>query len=226
MLGDGFIKNNRRPVGSTELRVQEERERMVKRQLIDRGIADLQILSAFRKVPRHLFVPRALEDQAYEDHPVGIGHQQTISQPYIVAYMLEQLHLTRNDVVLEVGTGSGYQTALLCELAKEVFSVEIVKELYKTAKERLNLLGYSNVYLSYGDGRKGWRDQRSFDKIIVAAASAEIPEPLIQQLKENGFIIIPLGGEDQELVSGQKVCGVLIKKKLVPVRFVPLTKSR
>ncbi len=196
---------------------------MVECQLAIRKITDLNILSAFLKVPRHVFVPPAFEDQAYEDHPIQIGCQQTISQPYIVAYMLEQLALKKEDKVLEIGTGSGYQTALLAELAKEVYSIEIVQDLYQTAKERLNFLGYSNVYLSCSDGRNGWAEKSPFDKIIIAAATDEIPKKLIEQLKENGLMVVPVGRPEQDLVLGRKINGTLTTKRLVPVRFVPLT---
>ncbi len=223
MLGDGSIKNKRRLVKTSEEYHRKERERMVECQLAIRKIADPNILSAFLKVPRHAFVPPAFEGQAYEDHPIQIDCLQTISQPYIVAYMLEQLALKKEDKVLEIGTGSGYQTALLAELVKEVYSIEIIQDLYQIAKERLNFLGYSNVYLSYGDGRKGWVEKSPFDKIIIAAATNEIPKKLIEQLKENGLMVIPVGGPEQDLVLGRKIKGVLVTKRLVSVRFVPLT---
>ncbi len=202
---------------------QKDRKRMVERQLIARGITNQNVLAAFLKVPRHAFISQVLEGQAYEDHPIQIGYEQTISQPYIVALMLQQLDLEKGDKVLEIGTGSGYQTALLAELVKEVDSVEIIEDLFKNAQNRLNFSGYSNVYLSYGDGRKGWVEKSPFDKIMVSAAASEVPQKLIEQLRENGLIAIPVGGQNQDLVLGQKINGKLVTKQLVPVRFVPLT---
>lgn len=208
-------------IGSEEEH-RKNRERMVKFQLSDRKITDPNVVHAFLKVPRHLFVPPGYEDQAYEDHPIPIGYAQTISQPYIVAFMLEQLKLCKEDRVLEIGTGSGYQTALLAELVNEVYSIELVRDLYKSAQERLNFLGYSNVNLSYGDGRNGWVEKSPFDKIIVAAASNDIPKSLVRQLKGGGMMIIPVGGEDQNVVLGRKTNGILITKSLISVRFVRL----
>lgn len=222
MLGDGPIKNKRRLVTSSEEDYRKNRERMVKHQLSNRNITDPNVLRAFLKVPRHLFVPPGFEEQAYEDHPIQIGHEQTISQPYIVAFMIEELELRKEDRVLEIGTGSGYQTALLAELVHEVYSVELVPNLYESARKRLNFLGYSNVNLSCGDGRKGWVDKSPFDKIIVAAASNDIPKNLIEQLKEGGMTIIPVGGEDQNVVVGCKTNGVLVTRSLISVRFVRL----
>lgn len=201
---------------------RKNRERMVKYQLSNRNITNPNVLRAFLKVPRHLFVPPGYEDQAYEDHPIQIGYEQTISQPYIVAFMLEQLELHKEDKVLEIGTGSGYQTALLAELVKEVYSVELIPDLYESAQERLNFLGYSNVNLSCSDGRNGWADKGHFDKIIIAAASNKIPKNLIEQLKEGGAMIVPIGGENQDLVLGHKICGVLVTKSLISARFVRL----
>ncbi len=223
MLSSGVRRNNRFFVKTPEERLQKEREQMVERQLIARGITDPHVLAAFLKVPRHKFVPQALEGQAYEDHPIQIGHEQTISQPYIVALMLEQLELKKEDKVLEVGTGSGYQTALLAELVKEVDSVEIIEDLCQSAQKRLNFLGYSNVNLSCSDGRQGWAEKSPFDKIVVSAAAGEIPERLIEQLREKGLITIPVGVQIQELIVGQKINGKLITRRSVPVRFVPLT---
>ena len=226
MLSDGSIKNKCRPVKAPE-QYRENRERMVERQLVARKITSKRILSAFLKVPRHLFIPQELEDQAYEDHPIQIGYNQTISQPYIVALMLERLQLKSGDRVLEIGTGSGYQTALLAELVQEVYSIEIIEELYQSAKNRLNLLGYSNVYISHGDGQNGWVEKSPFDKIMVAAAvTGEIPRKLIEQLKEDGLIILPVGDQNQNLVLGRKKNAVIITKQLGSVRFVPLTGNR
>ena len=202
-----------------------DRERMVERQLASRGITNSRVLSAFLKIPRHLFVPDFFKNWAYEDHPIEIGHNQTISQPYIVAFMLEQLELKKGDRVLEIGTGSGYLTALLSELAGQVYSVEIIPELHETARKQLKSLGYPNVNLKLGDGRKGWAEYAPFDKIILSAAADEIPKALIEQLNEHGFLISPLGKSDQSLVLGKKNNGVLAIKHLIPVRFVPLTSN-
>lgn len=204
---------------------QKDCEQMVEQQLIARGIKNPNILAAFLNVPRHSFVPLAFKDQAYEDHPIQIGYEQTISQPYIVAYMLEQLELKKTDRVLEIGTGSGYQTALLAELVKEVYSIEIISDLHRRAQNQLNFLGYTNVYLSCRDGQNGWPEYSPFDKIVVAAAADHIPEPLIEQLKEKGMIVIPLGNQHQDLMLGRKVNGRLTTKRLISVRFVPLTEK-
>ncbi len=217
----GFAK---RPpsVKDAEENDQVQRQQMVERQLAVRGITDPKVLSAFLKVPRQRFVPDSFKDQTYEDHPIGIGYDQTISQPYIVAFMLESLDLQKGDRVLEIGTGTGYQTAILAELVSQVYSIEIVPELYRTASERLTTLGYSNIHLKCGNGRSGWPEQSPFDKIILSAATEEIPEALIRQVRENGLLTAPLGRLEQSLVLGKKVNGILTLKHLVPVRFVPL----
>ena len=202
--------------------LQEKREQMIERQLKGRGICDVQVLAVFRKVVREKFLPPALRAKAYEDHPLHIGHNQTISQPYVVALMTECLELEKTDRVLEIGTGSGYQTAILAELVHEVYSIEIVENFYRTAQTRLNHLGYLNVHLKRGDGRNGWPEAQPFDKMIVAAASEQIPSALIEELKEGGKIIIPIGVDEQDLVLGRKEKGALVIKQLIPVRFVPL----
>lgn len=195
---------------------------MIRQQLKSRLIKNEKVLAAFRKVPREIFLPQALQDKAYEDHPVPIGYDQTISQPYIVALMTERLNLESHDRVLEVGTGSGYQTAILAELVQAVYSVEIVQALHEVAKKRLEQLGYQNIHLRYSDGRKGWPEEAPFDKIIVTAGSDQIPNALVEQLSEMGKMIIPLGHGDQDLVLGRKEKGVLVTKQLIPVRFVQL----
>jgi len=202
--------------------LQEKREQMIERQLKGRGIYDSRVLAVFRKVAREKFLPPALRTKAYEDHPLPIGHNQTISQPYIVAFMTECLELEKTDRVLEIGTGSGYQTAILAELVQEVYSIEIVENLYRTAQKCLDHLGYPNVHLKRGDGRNGWPEAAPFDKMIVTAASEQIPSALIEELKEGGKIILPLGLDEQDLVLGRKEKGVLVTKQLIPVRFVPL----
>lgn len=195
---------------------------MVERQLRSRGISNPSVLAVFGKVKRDAFLPPAFRHQAYQDHPVPIGHNQTISQPYIVALMTESLAIGSNDRVLEIGTGSGYQTAVLAELAREVYSIEIIKTLHQAAKLRLGSLGYRNIYLKHGDGRSGWLEEAPFDQIIVTAGTEAIPDPLVDQLKEGGRMAIPIGAGDQDLVLGRKEKGVLVTKPLIPVRFVPI----
>jgi len=180
-------------------------ENMIKYQLVARGITDERVLKAFFKVPRHKFIPKDIEHLAYNDSPLSIGEGQTISQPYIVALMMQILELKKDDKVLEIGTGSGYQTALLAEIAEEVFTVERISSLIRTAETLLNKLDYKNIYYKFGDGTLGWQDghpeQSEFDKIIVAAAAPDIPESLTGQLAMNGKLIIPTGNRTfQQLV--------------------------
>jgi protein-L-isoaspartate(D-aspartate) O-methyltransferase len=172
---------------------QKEREAMVNDQIKARGILDKRVLIAMNKVKRHLFVSRELWSKAYSDHPLPIGEGQTISQPYVVALMTEGLKLNESSRVLEIGTGSGYQAAILAEIAKEVYSIEIRERLVKEARERLKRLGYANIYIKYGDGYFGWEEMAPFDAIIVTCAVNHIPPPLIKQLKEGGRLILPLG---------------------------------
>jgi protein-L-isoaspartate(D-aspartate) O-methyltransferase len=199
------------------------REKMVKEQIIDRGISDRATLSAMRKVPRHLFVPADVKDEAYNDNPLPIGYGQTISQPYIVAYMTEISRPTHKKKVLEVGTGSGYQAAILAEITDTVYSIEIIPELAKEASERFTKLGYKNIKSIYGDGYKGWPEHSPFDIIIVTAAAEKIPQPLLDQLAENGRLVIPVGEPYavQELVLVIKKNGKTESKRLTYVRFVP-----
>jgi len=199
------------------------RNQMVNEQIIARGVKDELVLKAMRKVPRHLFVPEKLQDLAYNDFPLPIGEGQTISQPYIVAYMTERLGLKGGEKVLEVGTGSGYQAAILAEIAGEVYTIEIIPSLAKQAERRLKALGYTNVHVRQGDGYLGWPEQAPFDAIIVTAAPDHIPQPLIDQLKVGGRLILPLGEEYQELVLVIKTEKGLHKERLIPVRFVPMT---
>ena len=198
------------------------REHMIGRHLKSRGISDQRVLRAFQKVRRELFVAPALEAKAYDDQPLPIGFEQTISQPYVVAFMTEQLELKRENRVLEIGTGSGYQTAILAEMVKEVYSVEMIPELHERAKSRLEELGHRNVFLKVGNGREGWREHAPFDHIIVTAAAQEIPDAFRDQLVENGTVMIPIGEGDQDLVLGRKKKGVFITRQLMRVRFVPL----
>lgn len=199
-----------------------ERTRMVEWQLKRRGISDPRVLSVFQKTQREKFVPPEFQDKAYEDHPLNIGHQQTISQPYIVAVMTESLEISHQDRVLEIGTGSGYQTAILAQLAKEVYSIETIRAFYEAAKQRFQELGFRNIYLKHGVGQKGWPSARPFDKIIVTAGAKEIPPALIEQLKEGGRMVIPIGEGDQDLMLGRKERGILVTKPLMAVRFVPM----
>ena len=201
-----------------------ERQRMVKDQMMERGIADERVLAAMRKVPREEFVPEKLRAESYEDHPLPIGYDQTISQPYIVAFMTEQLRPRPEDRVLEIGTGSGYQAAILAELVKEVYTIEIVEPLAQTAGALLARLGYKNVHVKTGDGYKGWPEHAPFDAVIVTCAPDHVPQPLVDQLKEGGRMMIPVGGRgSQELYLFEKTAGKLERKSVTPVRFVPMT---
>ncbi len=198
------------------------REQMVHRQIQARGIHDPRVLEALRKVPRHLFVPEDMQPYAYNDTPLPIGFGQTISQPYVVAFMSEALELKPQDRVLEIGTGSGYQAAILGRLARQVYSIEIVEPLSKEASRRLERLGYSNLKLRVGDGYRGWPEAAPFDAIIVTAAPDHIPEPLVEQLREGGRLVLPLGTGDQTLVRIRRTAKGLKRENLLPVRFVPM----
>ena len=200
----------------------KERERMVEAQIEARGVKDKRVLSAMRKVPRHLFIPENMRPYAYQDEPLLIGEGQTISQPYIVAYMSESLRLMGDEAVLEVGTGSGYQAAILAEVAKEVFSVELVETLSLRAQEVLRELGYENIHFKIGDGTLGWKEYAPYDAIMVTAAPAHVPKALQEQLKIGGRMVIPVGSAFQELVLITREKRKFKKRKLLPVRFVPL----
>jgi protein-L-isoaspartate(D-aspartate) O-methyltransferase len=201
-----------------------EREKMVQEQLKPRGIHDERVLAAMAKVPREVFVPENMRAQSYADSALPIGHEQTISQPFIVAYMTEQLRLQPTDRVLEIGTGSGYQAAVLAELAKDVYTIEIVEPLAKEASARLARLDYNNAHVKIGDGYQGWPEVAPFDAIIVTCAPDKVPEPLAQQLKEGGRMIIPVGSGmmDQQLYLLEKKDGELAQRAILPVRFVPM----
>ncbi len=202
----------------------QRRHNMVKEQIGARGIRDKLVLDAMRNVPRHLFVPDYLRDQAYIDSPLPIGEGQTISQPYIVAFMTEALQLKGEEKVLEIGTGSGYQAAVLAEIVKNLYSIEIIPALGKRADEILSKLQYKNIHVEIGDGYRGLPDQAPFDAIMVTAAPEHIPQPLLDQLKTGGRLIIPVGDLYQELILITKQPDGSIKKKSVlPVRFVPMT---
>jgi len=199
------------------------RDRMVAEQIQGRDVSDPRVLAAMRKVPRHRFVPERLRPEAYEDHPLPIGEGQTISQPYIVALMSELLQLGGGERVLEVGTGSGYQAAVLGELAKEVYSVEILAPLARRAAATLRELGYAGVNVRAGDGYLGWPEAAPFDAIVVTAAPDHIPQPLVDQLKTGGRLVIPVGEGSQELLLCVKTPEGLLRRSIIPVRFVPLT---
>jgi protein-L-isoaspartate(D-aspartate) O-methyltransferase len=195
---------------------------MVSSQLVARGVKDTNTLNAMKKVPRHLFVPDDLLPHAYFDEPLPIGEGQTISQPYIVAYMTEVLSLKGGERILEIGTGSGYQTAILAEIANEVFTVELIESLSLRAQEILKKLKYTNIYFKLGDGTFGWDEHAPFDAIMVTAAPDKIPRSLENQLKIGGKMIIPVGSAFQELIFITRGKKRFKRKKLLPVRFVPL----
>ncbi len=201
----------------------QQRFEMVEHQLISRGIQDSKIIQAMLRVPRHKFVPLGLRKLAYSDNPLPIGVEQTISQPYIVALMTELLKLKGGEKVLEVGTGSGYQAAILADIGCEIFTIEIIESLSERAQEILRSLGYSKINFKIGDGYRGWPEHAPFDAIIVTAASEQIPEPLIEQLKDNGRMVIPIGDLYQELLLIIKTEKGIEKKTITPVRFVPMT---
>lgn len=203
-------------------RYRDERRRMVE-ELRRFGIRDERVLSVMEKIPRHLFVPEHIRHLAYEDTPLPIGHGQTISQPYIVALMTEALGLTGQEKVLEIGTGSGYQTAILAELAGEVFSIERVPELAEVARRRLAELGYRNIYVRVGDGTLGWPEEAPFDRLIVTGGLPRVPDPLWDQLAEGGRLVAPIGGRyDQYLWVYTKERGRAHKRALCPCTFVPI----
>jgi protein-L-isoaspartate(D-aspartate) O-methyltransferase len=199
------------------------RERMVRDQIEARDVRDAGVLKSMRAAPRHLFVPANMQEAAYEDHPLPIGYGQTISQPYIVGVMSELLEVKREHKVLEIGTGSGYQAAVLSPLAGRVYSIEIVAELAAQADGLLKKLGYTNVSVRKGDGYKGWPEEAPFDRIILTAAPPEIPDALIAQLKPGGRLVAPVGKWDQDLVVLQKdEKGRLRQRAVIAVRFVPM----
>ena len=200
-----------------------QRQRMVERQLKARDIKDERVLGTMAKVPREEFVPADERGEAYEDGPLPIGHGQTISQPYIVAFMTERLRPKPSDRVLEIGTGSGYQAAILAGLVAEIYTIEIIEPLAKNADATLQRLGYQNVHVKVGDGYRGWPEQAPFDAITVTCAPDHVPQPLIEQLKEGGRMIIPVGGfGNQELYLLEKKNGQLQRRAVLPVRFVPM----
>ena len=202
---------------------KELRDFMVKTQLIPRGIKDKGVLNAMKKVPRHLFIDESIQYMAYDDMALSIGKGQTISQPYMVAVMTELLELKGNEKVLEIGTGSGYQAAILAELAKDVYTVERVALLANRTEERFHSLGYNNIHIKVGDGTLGWSEEAPFDRIIITAGTPRIPEPLIEQLFEGGIIIAPVGDRfSQQLLKVRKSKGKLLEDYHTPCVFVPL----
>lgn len=199
-----------------------KRRSMIEKQIQGRGVTDQKVLDAMYKVKRHLFVDPVMKLLAYDDRPLPIGYGQTISQPYIVAYMTEAARLGPEDRVFEIGTGSGYQAAVLAEIVKEVYTIEILKPLADKARERLKRLGYTNIRVRHGDGYKGWSEYAPFDAIIVTAAPPNIPEALIEELKIGGRMVVPIGSFYQELYLITKTEGGYEKEPLLPVRFVPM----
>ncbi|MBZ0165650.1 MAG: protein-L-isoaspartate(D-aspartate) O-methyltransferase [Candidatus Omnitrophica bacterium] len=204
----------------------EEHERMVSDQLIVRGIDNPAVLAAMRKVKRHLFVPKDQQSRAYRDGPLPIGHGQTISQPYIVAIMTQVLEPADDDRVLEIGTGSGYQAAVLAEIVEHVYTIEIVEPLSKQADKFLKKQGYTNITVRTGDGYQGWPEEGPFDKIIVTAAPPKIPPKLVEQLKVGGRMVLPVGEGYQELIVITKSAQGVAMETLFPVRFVPMVPGR
>ena len=203
------------------------REQMVAFQLQARDIVDPVVLEVMGRVPRHLYVPEAMRASAYEDRPLPIGEGQTISQPYIVAYMTQALDLEPGDRVLEIGTGSGYQAAVLAEIVQEVYTIEIVPVLARKAGALLSRLGYENVHVRTGNGYFGWPGEAPFDAIIVTAAPGHVPQALVDQLADGAVLVLPVGEENQELVRIRSgTAGEKVVERLLPVRFVPMTGAR
>jgi len=197
---------------------------MVQSQIADRGVRDKRVLRVMQHTPRHLFVPASMKSMAYHDRPLPIGHDQTISQPYIVALMTELLELRGDEKVLEIGTGSGYQAAVLAQLAGTVYTIEIVEPLARSSAALLEKLGYENVEVRHGDGYQGWPEHAPFDRIIVTAAPEEIPPKLVDQLADGGIMVLPVGNYYQELVMLTKNRDKVVEKEIIPVRFVPMVK--
>ena len=230
LQGEASQKNTRRPVLDEDRRLRDDRAAMVRTQIASRGVRNEAVLATMGRVPRHEFVPTDELRWAYEDGPLPIGHGQTISQPYIVAYMTEILRLESGDRVLEIGTGSGYQAAILAELAKEVVSIEIIKPLAQAAAKRLEGLGYRNITVLHADGYFGMESAAPlYDAIVVTAAATHVPPPLVAQLKPGGRMAIPVGETawTQNLLLIEKdKDSKLTTRNLIPVRFVPLTRER
>ncbi len=202
---------------------REARRRMVERDIASRGVTKPSVLEAMRQVPRHRFVPDALVAMAYDDRPLPIGLGQTISQPYIVALMVELAEISPGDRVLEIGTGSGYQAAVLSDLAREIYTIEILQELSLRAKRVLRETGHENIEFRVGDGYRGWPEAAPFDAIVVTAAPPHVPQPLLEQLAEGGRLVIPVGVDYQELLVLEKTLTGVVQRRSIPVRFVPMT---
>jgi len=201
----------------------DEREAMVERQIAARGVDDPGVLAAMRAVPRHVFVPPDAAPFAYDDRPLPIGHGQTISQPFVVAFMTAAAELDPSDRVLEVGTGSGYQAAVLAEIVGEVWTIEILAPLAERAERDLRESGYDRVHVRTGDGYRGWPEEAPFDAIVVTAAPDHVPEPLLEQLASGGRLVIPVGGASQEILRITRTADGFERESLLPVRFVPMT---
>lgn len=206
------------------LQWKKEAKKMVRSQLTSRGISDRRVLLVMENTPRHLFVPENLRLAAYRDGPLPIGEEQTISQPYIVALMTELLKLKGHEKVLEIGTGSGYQAAVLSQLVDTCYTIELVQKLEERTTPLLRQLGYNNVVTLCGDGYKGWPEHAPFDRIIITAAPAEIPQTLVDQLKPDGIMVLPVGRYSQELIVVTKSRGEIKRERIIPVRFVPMVK--
>ncbi|OQX70469.1 MAG: protein-L-isoaspartate O-methyltransferase [Candidatus Cloacimonas sp. 4484_275] len=205
------------------MKFEDQRRKMVETQIMNRGISDEKVLSAFLKVPRELFVPEKFKHLAYADSPLSIGNGQTISQPYIVALMMELLQLDANDKVLEIGTGSGYQTALLAEICSEIFTIERISILSVNAQKILRELGYENIHFKIGDGSLGWNENLKFNKIIVTAAAPSIPQSLLNELDDNGILVIPTGSKFmQDLIVIKNKNGEFVRNNYGGCTFVPL----
>lgn len=200
----------------------EKASGMVDSQIAARGVSDPRVIRVMKETPRHLFIPEDLRDHAYNDHPLPIGSGQTISQPYIVALMTEYLELSGKEKVLEIGTGSGYQAAILSQLVDSCYSIEVVEELARKSATLLKELGYSNVRVKWGDGYKGWPEEAPFDRIIITAAPEIIPEVLLEQLAPDGRMILPVGSHYQDLILITKTDRGIRKRNIIPVRFVPM----
>jgi len=211
---------------SPETAFTQKRKQMVENQIKARGIKDLRVLDAMLKVKRHLFVPSHIRHSAYEDYPLPIGEGQTISQPYIVALMSELLALKGTERVLEIGTGSGYQTAVLAGLAREVYTIEILEPLARQSERLLKELNYKNIKVKIGDGFLGWPEFSPFDGIIVTCAPEKIPPPLLEQLAEGGRLVIPVGKHWQDLKLVRKIKNRIKEEDIIPVRFVPMLREK
>ena len=212
---------------SQEKKWEKKANKMVNEQIAIRGVTDPEVLAVLQKTPRHRFVPDEVSKYAYNDHPLPIGEGQTISQPYIVAFMTEILDTDSNHKVLEIGTGSGYQAAVLSPLVNHVYTIEIVKSLANSADSTIKKLGYKNITVRWGDGYKGWPKEAPFDRIIGTAAPPEIPLALIEQLKPGGKMVLPVGTRWQEIVVVTKnASGEISKKNVLPVRFVPMVRQK